>query len=278
MTQEPILQLCDVSFAYHGGKRALQSVSLQVYAGEKIAVLGPNGAGKSTLFLHMNGVLSPEEGFLCYRGENITGKNRNVLRKGVGIIFQDADNQIIAPSVRAEISFGPMNLKLSEEEVKNRVENAVAFMNLEGFEDRPPHYLSGGEKKRVSIADIIAMDPDVFLFDEPTASLDPANAEQLEVVLELLSKRGKTLLISTHDVDFAYRWADRILVFQKGRLKADGTPLAVFAQEELCREANLKSPTLFRIGRMLEQKHLLKENGRAPRTVEELEGLLGVSY
>jgi len=275
MNEEPILCLRDVSFAYHGSKPALSHVSVDIYRGERIAVLGPNGAGKSTFFLHMNGVLAPKEGRIRYKGTEITEKNINVLRKGVGIIFQDADNQIIAPSVEAEISFGPMNLKLPQEEVKERVRNAVSFMNLEGFEDRPPHYLSGGEKKRVSIADIIAMDPEVYLFDEPTASLDCANARQLEHVLALLSGNGKTLIVSTHDVDFAYRWADRILVFQKGRLTADGTPLTVFAQEELCREAGLKSPTLFRIGKILEQKDLLKEKGRAPRTVEELEDLLG---
>lgn len=275
MKKEPVLSLCDVSFSYHGSHHALRHVSLNIYEGERIAVLGPNGAGKSTLFLNMNGVLAPQEGMICHRGREITRKNVNELRKGVGMIFQDADNQMIAPSVRAEISFGPMNLKLPRTEVESRVKDAVSFMNLKGFEDRPPHTLSGGEKKRVSIADIIAMDPDVFLFDEPKASLDPFNARQLEYVLELLVGRGKTLVISTHDVDFAYRWAERVLVMQKGMLKADGTPLAVFSQDDLCREANLESPALFRIGKLLEKKGLLKEKGSAPRTVEELEKLLG---
>lgn len=275
MKKEPVLSLCDVSFSYHGNPHALRHVSLNIYEGERIAVLGPNGAGKSTLFLNMNGVLAPQEGMICHRGREITKKNVNELRKGVGMIFQDADNQMIAPSVRAEISFGPMNLKLPRTEVESRVKDAVSFMNLKGFEDRPPHTLSGGEKKRVSIADIIAMDPDVFLFDEPKASLDPFNARQLEYVLELLVGRGKTLVISTHDVDFAYRWAERVLVMQKGMLKADGTPLAVFSQDDLCREANLESPALFRIGKLLEKKGLLKEKGSAPRTVEELEKLLG---
>lgn len=193
----------------------------------------------------------------------------------MGIIFQDADSQIIAPSVRSEISFGPMNLKLSAEAVAARVEQAVAFMNLQGFEERPPHYLSGGEKKRVSIADIIAMEPAVFLFDEPTASLDPANVRQLEQVLADLAGAGKTLLISTHDVDFACRWAERVLVFENGRLTADGPPQIVFAQRDLCERANLQSPVLFRVAGMLERKNLLRESGRIPRTVEELEAMLG---
>lgn len=270
-----VLRLCDVSFSYPGREPALRHVSLSIHEGEKIAVMGANGSGKSTFFLNLNGVLTPKEGKLYYRETEITRKNLNELRRRVGIIFQDADNQIIAPSVRAEISFGPMNLKLPREEVEKRVGKAMLDMKLEGFEDRPPHYLSGGEKKRVSIADIIAMEPDVFLFDEPTASLDPANAQQLESVLEMLAQRGKTLLISTHDVDFAYRWADRVIVFQKGTVRADGTPLFVFSQQELCRETNLKSPALFRVVRLLEQKHLLKEKGRAPKTLEELEQLLG---
>lgn len=275
MKEEPILCLRNVSFAYHGREPALSHVSVDIYQGERIAVLGPNGAGKSTLFLVVNGVLRQQEGSILFKGTKITEKNIQELRRGVGIIFQNADNQIIAPSVKAEISFGPMNLRLPLEEVRERVEMAVSFMNLEGFEDRPPHYLSGGEKKRVSIADIIAMEPEVYLFDEPMASLDCAGMGQLEQVLELLHEQGKALVVSTHDVNFAYRWADRILVFRRGVLRADGTPLTVFAQESLRREAGLNCPTLLRITEILKEKGLLKEKGRAPRTVEALEHLLG---
>ena len=274
MKKETILRLCDVSFSYHNAHPALSHVDLEIGAGERVALLGPNGAGKSTLFLTMNGVLTPQSGSIYLKDTEITRKNLNMLRRHVGIIFQDADSQIIAPSVRAEISFGPMNLKLSAEETRKRVETAVSLLNLQGFEDRPPHYLSGGEKKRVTIADIIAMEPSIFLFDEPASSLDPANAGQLEKTLELLHQSGKTLIISTHDVDFAYRWADRVLVFQKGRLAADGTPPAVFEQTELCTAANLKCPAMLQVERLLEQKNLLKEKGRYPRTVEELEAVL----
>lgn len=275
MKREPVLALQEVSFAYAGGGKALQSVSLNIYEGERIAVLGANGAGKSTLFLNMNGVLFPQQGRLCYRGHIITRKNVNVLRRGVGIIFQDADSQMIAPSVRAEISFGPMNLKLSRMEVESRVAAAVSFMNLQGYEDRPPHTLSGGEKKRVSIADIIAMEPEVFLFDEPQASLDPLHVRQLEQVLDLLSGKGKTLIVGTHDVDFAWRWADRVLVMQEGTVRADGPPPAVFSEEALCEDANLEQPMLYQLTKLLEERNLLKEKGRIPRTVKELDTLLG---
>ncbi len=275
MSGESILRLCDVSFSYSPERQAVSRVCADIHAGERIAVLGPNGAGKSTLFLLLNGVLRPSEGSIRYLGKTITEKNINVLRRNVGIIFQDADSQMIAPGVREEISFGPMNLKLSREETARRVAYAISCMNLQGLEERPPHYLSGGEKKRVSIADIIAMEPAVFLFDEPAASLDCANEEKLEAVLDDLSGQGKTLLISTHDADFAWRWAQRVLVMQGGMVRADGTPPEIFAQEALCREANLKCPTLYRIKKMLEEHNLLKEKGRFPRTVEELKALLG---
>ena len=275
MKDEVLLGLQDVCFSYHTGQRALADVNLAIYPGERIAVLGPNGAGKSTLFLLMNGVYRPTRGSIFYKGMEIHRKNESILRRSVGIIFQEADSQIIAPCVREEISFGPMNLKLSPAEVEERVKQAVNVMNLGGCEDRPPHYLSGGEKKRVGIADIIAMEPEIFLFDEPMASLDPFHAKLVEALLVRLNGQGKTLIVSTHDVDFAYRWAERILVFQNGRLTANGTPPEIFSRDALCGSACLECPILLQIERILEKNNLLKEKGRSPRTVKELEQLLG---
>ncbi len=189
--KEPILKVEDLHFTYNGEKTALNGVDLNIYEGEKIAVLGSNGAGKSTFFLNINGVLKSHHGDIYYRGEKITKKNLNDLRKNVGIVFQDADNQIIASTVMAEVSFGPMNLKLPKKEVISRVDKALEYMNISEFKDRPPHYLSGGEKKRVSIADIIAMESEVIIFDEPTAALDPLNAAMLE---EVLQKMGATAM------------------------------------------------------------------------------------
>ena len=185
MNQEKkvLLQVKNLNYSYNHEKRTLNNINLDIYKGQKIAVLGSNGAGKSTFFLNLNGVLTPESGEIFYKDIKISKKNLNELRKNVGIVFQDADNQIIASSVLAEVSFGPMNLKLSKEEVKERVYEALEYMNINHLKDRPPHYLSGGEKKRVSIADIIAMKSEVIVFDEPTASLDPLNVEILEDVL-----------------------------------------------------------------------------------------------
>lgn len=235
--------------------------------------MGSNGAGKSTFFLHLNGVLQAGKGKIFYGGAEIRRKDLNGLRKHVGFVFQDADNQMIASSVQAEVAFGPMNLKLPKEEVKKRVSEALEYMDLQGYRERPPHYLSGGEKKRVSIADIIAMKPEVILFDEPTAALDPLGGELLEDVLERLSKEGKTLLVSTHDVDFAYRWAERALIFHQGKLAADGGTLEIFQQEQVLRETHLKKPEMLTVYEALLQKGRIRK-GSYPRRAGELPGAL----
>lgn len=274
---EPILQVKNLHYSYDGKKMALDGVHVAIREGERIAVIGSNGAGKSTFFLNINGVLTPEEGEILYRGVQITRKSLKQLRKNIGIVFQDADNQIIASSVMAEVSFGPMNLKLPKEEVSERVNTALDYMNLSALKNRPPHYLSGGEKKRVSIADIIAMKSEVIVFDEPTASLDPVNAAMLEEVLDKLSSEGKTLLISTHDVNFAYRWANRILVFCGGQIIADGTPLEVFQNEKIRIRANLKRPTMLDVYEALVSKGLLPDQGLYPKDMAEFRRCLETS-
>lgn len=273
--KKPILKVENLCFAYGNGEAVINEVNVEVYEGEKIAVIGSNGSGKSTFFLNVNGVLTPDQGNIIYRDTVIKHQNLKELRKNIGIVFQDADNQIIASTVRAEVGFGPMNLKLPKNEVLKRVEEALEYMNLSEFMDRPPHYLSGGEKKRVSIADIIAMKSDVIIFDEPTAALDPLNAKMLEDVLEKLSKEGKTLLISTHDVEFAYRWAERVLVFHQGRIIADGTPLEIFQNKEIINQANLKQPTMLEIYEVLVEKHLLGDTKVFPKTTQEFRNILG---
>ena len=272
--EEILLQAEDLCYSYGQGKEVLRDINITVRKGEKIVVLGSNGAGKSTCFLNLNGVYRPDSGRILYRGKEIGKKDLNELRKNVGIVFQDADNQIIASTVFAEVSFGPMNLKLPREEVKKRVEDALEYMNLGSMRDRPPHYLSGGEKKRVSIADIIAMESEVVIFDEPTASLDPVNVEMLEGVLDKMNEMGKTLLISTHDVDFAYRFADRAVIFAGGRIIADGPVREVFEDDEVLNQANLKRPVLLEVYNSLVSHHILEVGGDPPKDARELEMLL----
>lgn len=274
INKEIILQIKDLCYSYDSEKIALNNINLDIYKGEKIAVMGSNGAGKSTFFLNMNGVLKPSYGDIIYKGKKITKKDLNELRKNVGIVFQDADNQIIASTVLAEVSFGPMNLKLPKDEVEKRVYEALQYMNITEFKDRPPHYLSGGEKKRVSIADIIAMKSEIIIFDEPTAALDPLNAEMLEDVLEKLSDENKTLLISTHDVDFAYRWAERIVVFTDGEVIADSTPLEVFKNNDILKRANLKRPTMLDIYEILVEKNIIDNKEVYPKNIKEFKDVL----
>ncbi len=271
--KESILEVKHLSFAYDGNRMALKDVSVTIYQQEKIAVLGANGAGKSTFFLNLNGVREPEAGEITYRGEVINKKNKNKLRRKVGIIFQDPDHQIIASTVKAEVAFGPLNMGLPREEAEERSMDAIRVMGLEDYLFRPPHYLSGGEKKRVSIADILAMDCEVMIFDEPTASLDPANAKMLEKVLNRIGEEGRTILLSTHDVDFACRFADRILVFYDGRLIGDGSPERIFTDEELLKTANLKKPVLMELQELLAKRGLLSGGGRCPKSVEEFASL-----
>ncbi|WP_088186477.1 energy-coupling factor ABC transporter ATP-binding protein [Desulfosporosinus sp. FKA] len=272
--KEPILSIRDLYYVYGNGQAALDGVSIDINEGEKIAVIGSNGAGKSTFFLNVNGVLTPKNGEIRYRGTIINKKNLKELRKNIGIVFQDADNQIIASTVRAEVGFGPMNLKLPQEEVIRRVDEALDYMNILDFKDRPPHYLSGGEKKKVTIADIIAMKSEIIIFDEPTAALDPLNAEMLEKILAKLSMEEKTILISTHDVDFAYRWAQRVLVFCQGKIIADGTPLEIFQEEEVLKKANLKRPILLSVYEALVEEHLLANEKIYPKSIQEFREML----
>ncbi len=257
-----------LSFSYEK-KPVLKNICFSVKRGEKIAVMGPNGAGKSTFFLNLNGVLQAGQGEIFWDGKKVGKKERRRLQRNVGFVFQDADSQLIASNVRAEVSFGPINLGLSKGEVIERVEEAIEYLSLSDLQDRPPHYLSGGEKKRVSIADILAMRPEIFLFDEPMAALDPINAEKVEQILYWLHKEGKTILVATHDVDFAYRFADRVLVFSNGCLIADGPPQEIFRQGEIMERAHLKKPAVMAIWEALRKAKLVEKQGEYPRTGEQ---------
>ena len=271
MSNRPVLCLKNISYSYDGKTNALEDVQLNIYSNEKIAILGSNGAGKSTLFLCMNGVITPDQGEIWLNDVFITNQNKMELRKNVGIVFQDAESQIVAPTVLSEVSFGPMNLKLPQEEIKKRTHQALQYMNLTSFSHRPPHYLSGGEKKRVTIADIIAMQSNVILFDEPTTALDPYHQKGLEEVLQKLSQEGKSVIVSTHDMDFAYGFAERAIVFDNGKIIADSNIATVFENDAVLKKAHLRKPYLFEITQLLRKKGILKNDGNQPKSVKELE-------
>lgn len=266
---EVILKAENIHYSYTKEHEVLKGISLNIHRGERLAVLGANGSGKSTFFLNINGVLRPESGAVYYRDKLINKSSIKELRKNVGIVFQDADNQIIASTVRAEVSFGPMNLGLSKEEVTRRVLDSLNYMNISHLIDRPPHYLSGGEKKRVSIADIIAMDSEIIIFDEPTASLDPQNISIFEEVLDKMSAEQRTLVISTHDLEFAFRWADRIVVFCSGNIIADSDPISVLSDNEVLKKANLKKPILLEVFETLVENSVFRESTKPARNMDD---------
>lgn len=240
----PIIQLENVSYAYPDGPMAVKNLSVSIGKGERVAVLGRNGAGKSTFFLLCNGILEPGEGKLFCDGQPVTHKKKDLLelRRRVGIVFQEAENQILAVTVEGEVSFGPMNLGLPLQEIEKRTGEALSSMGLHDYAQRSPQFLSGGEKKRVTIADILAMEPDLILLDEPTSSLDPENVTRLEETLDQLSEAGIALVVSTHDVDFAARFARRGLVFSQGRLIADDSLAHIFSDSALLEQASLRKP------------------------------------
>jgi len=266
-----LLKVENITYKYDGNILALRNVSATFRAGERVAILGCNGAGKSTFFLCCNGVLHPQSGRISYKGREITKskKDKYLLRQAVGLVFQDPDSQIIAGSVESEVSFGPMNLRLPHDEVARRVEQSLEAMNIGGYRDYAPHYLSGGEKKRVSIADILAMRPEMILFDEPTASLDPKNADALEGILEELSGAGITIIISTHDVNFAYRIAERAIVFAHGEIIADADIDDVFLSDDVLEAAGLKKPLLYEAFEHLQGSAAHGPALKKPRTIEE---------
>jgi len=268
-----ILKLEHVDYRYEDRYPALVDVCVTIHMGERIAVLGGNGAGKSTFFLCCNGVQRPQNGKIYLRGREVTWSKQNtmLLRQAVGLVFQEPDSQIIAGSVESEVSFGPMNLKLPHEEVESRVSTALERMNLDGYQNRAPQYLSGGEKKKVCIADILAMTPDLLLLDEPTASLDPENVALLELTLDQLSEAGITLAVSTHDVDFAYRFATRGIVFSSGKIIADGDIEKVFESEAILSQAGLKKPLLYEAAQLLEKRFGKTKISIKPKTISEFE-------
>lgn len=253
-----ILEAKGVKFAYPDGTLALRGVDLAIQRGQKVAVLGSNGAGKSTLFLHFNGILKPAAGEIRFQGQKLGYRNKDLLelRQQVGIVFQDPDSQLFSASVYQELSFGPLNLGLPPAEVRRRVEQALAATEIKHLRDKPTHALSYGQKKRVSLAAILAMEPEVLICDEPTAWLDPRHAQQVMELLDEINRGGKTVILSTHDVELAYSWADYIYVMKDGIVIGQGPPEEVFLDGGLLEQADLTQPWLVEVYQVLRARGL----------------------
>lgn len=257
------VELKDISYSYPDGTVALSNVSWSIEEGQKVAILGPNGAGKSTLLKILAGLVFPDSGTVMVDGEELSKKNADVLRTKMGVLFQDPDDQIFMPRVWDDVAFGPINLGLPPERVRELVESSLKVVHMQGHADRVPHHMSYGEKKRVAIAGILAMEPDILLLDEPTSNLDPKGRREL---IEILGGLDKTMIVATHDVNAATLLADRALVLNERKL-AEGTLRDVFSQAALLEKANLDVPDITKLFMSLRENGVIVD--KLPLSIEE---------
>jgi cobalt/nickel transport system ATP-binding protein len=245
MTVAPSLLIEDLAFAYPDGNQALFGVNLRVERGEFVAILGPNGAGKTTLVMHMNGIHPAEHGSVSVAGEVIDTKDKDLLRRirgKVGVVFQDPDDQLFMPTVGEDIAFGPYNMGLRGAELDTAVDQALALVHMSEFKDRPPHHLSFGQRRRVAVATVLAMKPEILVLDEPSSNLDPASRRELANILRELKI---TTLMVTHDIPYAYELCERSIILSGGIVVADGDTKTILSDSKLLRENRLELPVGF---------------------------------
>lgn len=235
----PVLDVRGLAYAYPDGHQALFGVNLQVHQGERVALLGPNGAGKTTLVLHLNGILTAGAGSVSVSGVSVTDANLMEVRRRVGVVFQDPDDQLFMPSVRADVEFGPANLGLRGAALEARVVSALDRVGMLEFIDRPPHHLSFGQRRRVAVATVLAMQPEVLVLDEPSSNLDPASRRELADIIRSLDV---TVLMVTHDLPYAYELCPRSVVLSDGVVVADGTTRDVLTDDALMAAHRLELP------------------------------------
>ncbi|MEM2905799.1 MAG: ATP-binding cassette domain-containing protein [Candidatus Bathyarchaeia archaeon] len=262
-------------YVYPDGTVALDGVSLKVYEGQSVAVLGPNGAGKSTLLLQLAGLLTPTRGTVELLGLSTVGAEKRRARLKVGIVFQNPDDQLFCSSLKEDVAYGPVNLGLSAEDVKQRVAWALQLVGLEKSGGKAPHHLSYGERKKAAIATVLAMKPKLLLLDEPTANLDPGSRRELMRLLKGLRETdGTTLILATHDVEAVAELADYVFVLNGGRLETEGLTRRVLSDRQLLKRVHLEQPQLTQLVALLKEARLLHPGGDDPITMEETYGLL----
>jgi len=267
-----IFRLEKLSHRYSDGTLALNEVSLNFTRGERVAFLGTNGSGKTTLLNHLNGILKPTSGNIYFEDKPLAydAKSLLTLRKRVGFVFQDPNDQLFASTVKQDVAFGPLNLGLPPDQVKKVVDDALKVVGMSEFTDKPPHFLSLGQKKRVALAGVLAMQPEVIIMDEPTSNLDPrATSDILHLLLHLNKESGITLLLATHDVDMVPLFANKLYILNKGKLVSEGEPKKIFSNTELIRKVNLRSPRLTHLFEVLKKKDNLPIAEEFPLTIGE---------
>ncbi len=239
---EKVFEVRGLRYRYPEGREALCGLDLEVFEGEALVILGPNGAGKSTLLLSLAGLLKPE-GRILYRGRPLQGLG-DPRRLEIGFLFQDPDDQLFSLTVFEDVAFGPRQMGLLEEEVARRVREALDRVGLKGFEERSPHHLSFGEKRRAALATVLSMKPRVLLLDEPTSNLDPRARRQF---VELMRGLAETKVLATHDLELAYEVADRVVLLYRGRVVFSGSPEEVLLDEDLLKRYGLEMPLFARL-------------------------------
>jgi cobalt/nickel transport system ATP-binding protein len=267
-----LFRLENLSHRYSDGTLALDGVSLSFAKGERTALLGTNGSGKTTLLHHLNGILQPTSGKVYFEDKPLEYDSKSLLelRRRVGFVFQDPNDQLFAPTVKQDVAFGPLNLGQPADQVKKAVDEALRTVGMAEYADKPPHFLSLGQKKRVALAGVLAMQPEVLIMDEPTSNLDPrATSEILHLLLHLNKEFGITLLLATHDVDMVPLFANKLYILDKGKIVSEGSPAELFSDTELIRKVNLRSPRITHLFEVLKKENNLPINPRLPLTISE---------
>lgn len=259
-----IVEFREVCFRYPDATDALKGISFRITHGESVGIVGANGAGKSTMLLHMNGYLMPSEGTITIGDFPLTSGTRKEIRKKVGVVFQNPDDQLFMPTVYDDVAFGPLNLGLDTERVKERVHEALSTVGCLGLKDKPPHHLSAGQKSAVAIASVIAMHPDILAMDEPAANLDPKSRRHL---INLLKAFSHTKVIVSHDLDLILQVCERCIVIKDGRVTADGRAEEILSDRTLLEENNLELPLSL-------QKNTLNK-GDVMNDLEKIHHLIG---
>ena len=234
-----VIAVHNLHFAYHDHHPALRGVSFELCEGDKVALVGPNGAGKSTLMLHLNGILTGRSGDVSVGGARLTRDNLPAIRAMVGLVFQNPDDQLFSPTVFEDVAFGPLHMGLPKDEVVARVESALQAVRMSGFRDRLSHHLSVGEKKRIAIATVLSMNPQILVLDEPSAGLDPRARRTL---INLLHELPITMLVSTHDMRLVEELFPRTIVMDEGMIVADGKTKEILADAKLLEAHGLEKP------------------------------------
>ncbi len=240
------IDIKNLKYTYPDGTLAIDDMSMNIKGAKKVAILGSNGSGKSTLLQHLNGLILPQVGNISINGRIIKKENLEEIRKTVGYVFDNPDDQLFSTTVYEDIAFGPRNLLYDEKKVSKTLDRVMDLVNIRELKDKQPHNLSLGQKRKVAIAGVLAMEPEIMILDEPFSGLDPISLDQFLEIFNRLHELGHTLIVTTHDVDIAYAWADEFILLNEGKLIAHGD-ITLLENREIISKANLNLPTIYEI-------------------------------